>query len=229
MTSKSNSKSYQHNAFSVDMRSSSSTALAADLIDKAISRSNYEASTPDLNETESLKYASIPDIQTVPPEEDSMISLDKYLDQRFANIDQKVGHIEEKLSLATAEITSKIDANIQQTTQLVQILTSQVQSLDQVVHTAHSRIDNVKFWIIGTAIALLLGIFGIIKSFADEKYVLIQKDLKIFNMEYKSILEKIQEETKHALNIQKNDTEAAINKLRSQGNEQKAAAPAQKQ
>jgi hypothetical protein len=80
---------------------------------------------------------------------------EKHIYERFKNVDQKIEHKEEVLTLKIDNLTEKIDKNLEDNRQIFGTLSNRMDSVDQ-------RIDNLRYWIAGTAIALFVAITGVV-------------------------------------------------------------------
>ncbi len=97
----------------------------------------------------------------------------KYIEQRFENLDQKLDlkmeniltrfdSLSESISGNVERITEKVNDNSEWFRSTASLLSDETRSQRELVHNIESRIDSIKWWFIGTAAALLVGIGGLI-------------------------------------------------------------------
>lgn len=77
---------------------------------------------------------------------------EKYLDARFQSLDDKFGRIEADIQEFRKDVK-----------EIIALERSRTDAINSRIDQSHARIDNLKFWIIGTALALLAAVIGVMQ------------------------------------------------------------------
>ncbi len=87
-------------------------------------------------------------------------SYEKYLDQRFKNIENKIDHSNETIALKTKQIEDTIKLALESNSKLIKMVQDEVHSQNDRMNVIGESTRSMKQWLVGTGIAIIVVMLG---------------------------------------------------------------------